>query len=359
MYRVKPLPVTPEDLKQLEIWARSRVAEHRLVLRAKVILGAAAGRTNREIARELSLDEDTIRKWRLRYLERGLDGLKKDLPRGSGPPRLSPEKEREIVETTLHKSPPNATHWSVRTMAEHLGVTKDAVHRTWRKFELKPHLLQTFKLSNDPNFLEKLVDVVGLYMNPPERAMVFSFDEKSQIQALDRTQPLLPMGLGFPARQTHDYKRNGTTTLFAAMNMLDGKIIADCHERHTHEEFLNFLKKMNRETPKGLDLHLILDNYATHKHPNVKKWLARHKRFHFHFIPTSSSWLNLIERWFRELTDKQIRRGTFNSVDKLIEVIERFIEHHNFDPKPFIWSAPVDRILAKIAKIRQQTATPH
>lgn len=307
----------------------------------------------------MSLDEDTIRKWRDRYVTRGLAGVTKDLPRGSGPPRLSAEKEAAIVEATLHTTPRNATHWSVRTMAQAQGVSKDAVHKVWRKYELKPHLLETFKLSRDPKFLEKLEDVVGLYMDPPDRALVFSFDEKSQIQALDRTQPLLPLGFGVPARQTHDYKRHGTTTLFAAMNMLDGSIISRCESRHTNVEFLRFLKLMDKQTPKNLDLHVILDNYATHKHENVRRWLARHKRFHFHFIPTSSSWLNLIERFFGEITEKRIRRGTFTSVPKLIQAIEEYIDNHNSDPVPFIWTAPVERILAKIAKIRQQTSTPH
>ena len=244
-------------------------------------------------------------------------------------------------------------------MAKIHGVSHMTVQRIWRKYELKPHLLQTFKLSNDRNFLEKLEDVVGLYLNPPDNAIVFSFDEKSQIQALDRTQPMLPLGLGVPARQTHDYKRHGTTTLFAAMNMLDGRITGQCMEKHTHQDFIKFLNRLNRETPKALDLHVILDNYATHKHAKVKMWLERHKRFHFHFIPTSSSWLNLIERWFGVITDKRIRRGTFTSVPKLVDAIREFIDHHNIDPRPFVWSASVDKILGKIAKLRNHAVPGH
>lgn len=244
-------------------------------------------------------------------------------------------------------------------MAEAKGVSKSTVHRIWRRYQLKPHLVETFKLSNDPNFLEKLEDVVGLYLSPPEHALVLSVDEKSQIQALDRTQPLLPLRPGIPARQTHDYKRHGTTTLFAALNVAEGTVIAECKPRHRHQEFLQFLKRINRETPKRLELHLIVDNYATHKHPAVKEWLAKHPRFHFHFIPTSSSWLNLVERWFAEITEKRIRRGTFNSVPVLIDAILRYVENHNRDPHKFVWSASVERILDRIAKTKEASGTGH
>lgn len=303
------------------------------------------------------MHKNTVKAWRDRYQNGGLDALMRDAPRPGGKPSITPEHEQRIVEATLYTTPPNATHWSLRTMAKAQGVGRMTVQRVWRKYQLKPHLMETFKLSNDPKFLEKLEDVVGLYLNPPEHAIVLSVDEKSQIQALDRTQLMLPIGPGVPAKQTHDYKRNGTTTLFAALNVAEGTIISDCMERHTHAEFLKFLKKIDRNIAGELDLHVIVDNYGTHKHPKVRAWLAKHPRFHFHFIPTSSSWLNLVERWFGELTQKRIRRGTFKSVKALIDAIDDFIVHHNANPKPFIWSASVERILEKIAKVRHHAGT--
>ena len=244
-------------------------------------------------------------------------------------------------------------------MAEVQGISKDTVHRIWRQHRLQPHRSETFKFSNDPKFFEKLEDVVGLYMDPPDKALVFSFDEKSQIQALDRTQLLLPIRPGIPARQTHDYKRNGTTTLFAALNILEGSVISDCMPRHRHQEFLKFLKQLDQETEQDLDLHLIMDNYATHKHEKVQNWLKRHKRFHFHFVPTSSSWLNLVERFFAEITEKRIRRGTFKSVSELTQAISEYIEKHNKKPKAFVWTASAERIKAKISKLKEIYATGH
>jgi len=258
----------------------------------------------------------------------------------------------EIVELTQHSKPDGQTHWSCRTMAKKVGVSPATVQRVWSARGLKPHLVHTFKLSNDPRFEEKLIDVVGLYVNPPDNAVVLCLDEKSSVQALDRTQPSLPMTKGRAATMTHDYKRNGTTTLFAALDVLTGKVIGQCLPRHRHEEFLRFLRKIEREVPKGLQVHLICDNYATHKHPDVKAWLAKHPRFHLHFTPTSASWLNLVERWFRELTDKALRRGVFHSVPDLIAKIEEYLAAHNDDPKPFVWTATADDILAKVARGR-------
>ena len=257
-----------------------------------------------------------------------------------------------VVQATLHTTPRGATHWSIRTMAKAQGLSRMAVQRIWDRHGLKPHLTKTFKLSRDKHFVEKLYDVVGLYLNPPAKALVLCVDEKSQIQALDRTQPGLPIKKGRCGTMTHDYKRNGTTTLFAALSMLDGKVIGDCMPRHRHQEFIRFLNKIDAETPSPLDLHLIVDNYATHKHPRVKSWMRRHPRFHIHFIPTSSSWLNLVERWFREITDKRIRRGTFRSVEQLIQAITDYIQQHNRSPKPFVWTAKADEILAKVQRAR-------
>lgn len=344
---------------KLETWARGRNTPHKIVLRAKIILLAADGMASKMIAKELGTSQPTVALWRKRFAELGLVGLEKDAPRPGRLPSIPEETVQSVVEATLHTSPRNATHWSVREMAEAKGISKSTVHRIWRRYQLKPHLVETFKLSNDPNFLEKLEDVVGLYLSPPEHALVLSVDEKSQIQALDRTQPLLPLRPGIPARQTHDYKRHGTTTLFAALNVAEGTIIAECKPRHRHQEFVEFLERVDRDTAQHLDLHLIVDNYATHKHPTVKEWLANHPRFHFHFIPTSSSWLNLIERWFAEITEKRIRRGTFNSVPVLIDAILSYVKNHNRDPRKFVWSASVERILDRIAKTKEASGTGH
>ena len=349
----------PEELSTLDKWAQGRRIPARLVERAKIIQMAAEGVPNNEIARRLQVSRPTVQLWRDRFLALRLDGLAKDAPRPGRIPEIPKRKIDAVIEATLHTTPLNATHWSVRSMAKAQGISRMAVQRIWKQHNLKPHLVETFKLSRDKKFLEKLHDVVGLYLNPPDKALVLCVDEKSQIQALDRTQPGLPMKKGRCGTLTHDYKRNGTTTLFAALSMLDGKVIGDCMPRHRHQEFIRFLKKIDSETLAELDLHLIVDNYGTHKHPRVKSWIRRHPRFHLHFIPTSSSWLNLVERWFREISDKRIRRGSFKNVPMLIEAIKAYLDNHNQNPKVFVWSAPVERILDKISKCKEALGTLH
>jgi len=346
------IEVSSDDRATLERWSRGRSTPSRLVLRAKIVLAAAAGQRNDQIAEALDTRPRTVGVWRKRFAASGLAGIAKDAPRGGRPPVQREEQARRIVQATTQTKPAAATHWSTRTLAEHLNVTPSMVQRVWQANGLKPHQTKTFKLSNDKQFVEKLVDVVGLYLNPPQHALVLSCDEKSQIQALDRTQPGLPLKKGRCGTMTHDYKRHGTTTLFAAIELAQGKLITECMPRHRHQEWLEFLKKIDAHTPAELDLHLIVDNYGTHKHPRVNAWLKKHPRFHMHFIPTSSSWLNLIERWFRELTDKMIRRGVFKSVAALIEAITRFIENHNQRPKSFVWTAKVEDILAKVRRAR-------
>jgi transposase len=351
--RVAPKITLTEEVRQtLESWSRGRRTPARQVLRARIVLAAAEGKENRLIAEELGTDRLLVGKWRKRFAEKGLAGIEKDAPRGGRKPTARNALAGKIVEWTTQKKPANATHWSTRTLAEELGTSSSMVNRVWRANGLKPHLTKTFKLSNDKQFVEKLVDVVGLYLSPPEHALVLSCDEKSQIQALDRTQPGLPLKKGRCGTMTHDYKRHGTTTLFAALDMAEGKLIGKCMPRHRHQEWIKFLDLIDQETPAELDLHLIADNYSTHKHPNVKRWLQRHPRFHMHFIPTSSSWLNMVERWFREITDKRIRRDAFTSVPQLIAAIEDFIRQHNENPKPFIWTAKVQDILEKVRRAR-------
>jgi transposase len=313
---------------------------------------AADGHRNQEILAALATDAQTVKRWRTRFAEQGLAGIIKDAPRGGRKPMAREQMAPAIVKKTTREKPRNATHWSTRSLAKELGTSHSMVQRVWKAAGLKPHRVKTFKLSNDPHFEEKLLDVVGLYLDPPEHALVLCADEKSQIQALDRTQPGLPMKKGRCGTMTHDYKRNGTTTLFAAIELAEGQLIGTCMKRHRHQEWLKFLRLIDRETPPDLDLHIIVDNYCTHKHENVKKWLAKHPRFHIHFIPTSSSWLNLIERWFRELTDKRIRLGTFSSVPDLVEVIMDSMNEHNANPKRFTWTAKADDILAKIQRAR-------
>ncbi len=343
---------TPEQVEQLRTWARSRSLPGNVILRARIILAAVEGMSNSKIATSLGVSRPTVLLWRARFEEGGPDALTRELPRGRRFPRLPEAKVREVVEATTQTKPTAATHWSSRTMSKVQGISRAAVQRIWRANGLKPHLMRTFKLSNDPKFVEKLQDVVGLYLNPPERALVLSVDEKSQIQALDRTQPGLPIKKGRAGTMTHDYKRNGTTTLFAALNVLDGKVIGDCMPRHRHQEFLRFMRSVVDQTPADLDLHVILDNYATHKHPAVARWLERNPRVHFHFIPTSSSWLNLVERWFREITDKAIRRGVFHSVQALRVAIDLYIAETNTAPKPFVWTAKAEDIIAKVTRGR-------
>ena len=349
--------LTETEQATLERWARGRVTEARLVQRSRIVLEAAQGRTNKAIADTVGLSAHTVGRWRLRFAEKRCAGIEKDAPRSGRRPVQRDKVARLIIDTTTQEKPLGATHWSVRTLASHLGINREMVRRVWNAAGLKPHLVRTFKLSTDPRFAEKVVDVVGLYLNPPEHALVMCVDEKSQIQALDRTQPGLPLKKGRCGTMTHDYKRNGTTTLFAALNLADGRVIGSCMPRHRHQEWLAFLRRIDRQTPSNLDLHLILDNYQTHKHPKVKKWLENHPRFHMHFIPTSSSWLNLVERVFGDLTEKCIRRGAFRSVAQLITVIEDFLEHRNKDPKPLVWTASAESILEKAARARRVLAT--
>ena len=352
MRRAREITLHDADRTTLERWSRGRSTPARLVTRARIVLAAAEGKENKDIAAELKITRGAVARWRDRFAEMGVAALEKDAPRGGRPPKARHDLVRRIIEMTTQQKPTNATHWSTRTLAKALGTNRSLINRVWRANGLKPHLCRTFKVSNDPRFVEKLIDVVGLYLDPPEHALVLCVDEKSQIQALDRTQPSLPIYPGRCATMTHDYKRNGTTTLFAALDMLEGRLIAQCMPRHRHQEFIKFLKQIDAETPPELDLHLIVDNYATHKHPNVKAWLKRHSRFHLHFIPTSSSWLNLVERWFREITDKRIRRGVFRSVQQLIEAIRAYIDEHNDDPKPFVWTAKAEDILEKVRRAR-------
>lgn len=352
--RVAPVVTLNEDeTRQLEAFARGRSTPARVVFRAKVVLLAAEGKQNLEIAEQLRTTPRAVGRWRQRFVEHRITGILKDAPRGGRPRTISAAKQKLIVRKTLQEKPPKATQWSTRTMAAAAGVSEASVRRIWHAHGLKPHRARTFKLSNDPHFKEKLEDVVGLYVNPPDHAIVLSVDEKSQIQALDRTQPGLPMKKGRCGTMTHDYKRHGTTTLFAALNTLNGKVTASCMPKHRHQEWLWFLRKIDRETPKGKQIHLICDNYSTHKHPNVKAWLAEHPRFHCHFTPTSSSWLNMVERFFRDLTTNQIRRGVFHSVDDLTTTITSYLEVHNSDPKPFVWTAKASDILEKVTRARK------
>jgi transposase len=351
--RVAPaIELTQSEAKILQLLSRAGKTPARLMKRAKIIVLAAQGERNEVIAEKLGLDGRVVSRWRRRFVEKRLAGIEKDLPRGGRKPSKREQVGPLIIETTTQTKPPAATHWSVRTLGERLGIDKSMVHRVWRASGLRPHLSKTFKVSNDKKFIEKVIDVVGLYLNPPEHALVLCADEKTSVQALDRTQPGLPMIKGRLGTMTHDYKRNGTTTLFAALEMAEGKVITTCMDRHRHQEWIKFLNLIDRQTPADLDLHLIVDNYATHKHPKVQAWLKRHPRFYFHFVPTSSSWLNLVERWFRDLTDKQIRRGVFHSVDDLIAAIQAYVEHHNNHPKPFVWTAKAEDIIANYRRAK-------
>jgi transposase len=348
-----PLAMSEEQLVQLKAWVRAPSTPQKIVLRSRICLLAREGRSNRQIARELNTSRPTVVLWRERFAQAGVPGIEHEPPRKPSSRRLDAEQSRRIVETTLRSSPSDATHWSTRSLARHLGISHMSVARVWDANGLQPHRIKTFKLSGDKHFVEKLTDVVGLYLNPPDKALVFCVDEKSQIQALDRTQPGLPLKRGRCGTMTHDYVRHGTTTLFAALNVLEGTVIGECFSRHRHKEFLKFLRQVDRQTPPGLDLHLIVDNYATHKHPSVRGWIQKHPRFHLHFIPTSSSWLNLIERWFAEITRKRIRRGSFKSVADLIQAIELYIDQNNTNPKPFVWTSTKSLKKSRVVKTRQ------
>lgn len=346
------LPMTDGQRGILESLARSRTAPQREVTRAKALLLAADGVATTAIAGELGVSPASVTAWRQRFAEDGLAKFARVREGRGRKASISAEKVAAIVHATLHERPPGETHWSCRSMAKAQGVSPATVQRIWSARGLQPHRVETFKLSNDTRFEEKLIDVVGLYLNPPDKAVVLCMDEKSQIQALDRTQPTLPLKPGRAGTMTHDYKRNGTTTLFAALNVLTGTVIGQCLPKHRNTEFLRFLRRIDREIPNGLAIHLILDNYGTHKHPDVVAWLGKHPRFHLHFTPTSSSWLNLVERWFRDLTGKAIRRGVFKSVPDLIAAIEDYLQANNDNPRPFTWTATAEEILEKVRRGR-------
>jgi transposase len=359
MGKIERISVSVADRERLERLVRDRNTPQKVVWRARIVLLASDGLRAGAIAAAVGKSLLTVRRWRRRYVVKGVDGLLKDATRPSRVKPLPPETIKRVVHMTLHEKPPNATQWSVRSMAKAAGISYSSVQRIWQAHGLKPHLVKTFKVSRDKNFASKVTDVVGLYLNPPDKALVLCVDEKSQIQALDRTQPGLPMKKGRAGTMTHDYKRNGTTTLFAALNMLDGSVIGTCMPRHRHREFLRFLKLIDQKTPADLDLHLIVDNYATHKTPAVKRWLKSHPRFHLHFTPTSASWLNMVERFFAEITRKRIRRSAFKSVAELKNAIMEYLENHNADPKPFIWTKSASEILEKVARAKQVLESQH
>jgi transposase len=352
--RVAPSVMLDSSQQQtLQQWARSRSLPARQVERAKVVLLAADGKSDLEISAALRVSNQKAARWRKRFLRLGLPGLEKDAPRPGRKPAIAASVKEELVHKTTQSKPENATHWSTRTMAAEMGVSEATVRRVWRAHGLKPHLIESFKVSKDKHFAEKLEAIVGLYLNPPEHAIVMCVDEKSQIQALDRTQPGLPLKKGRCGTMTHDYKRNGTATLFAALNVADGTVISMCEDRHRHQEWLQFLRVIDDVTPAGKELYLIADNYATHKHAKVQGWLKRHPRFHVHFTPTSASWLNMVERFFRDLTQNRLRRGVFRDVEELVVAIGDYIDHHNENPKPFIWTAKANDILEKVKRARR------
>jgi len=354
-----PLAVSPEQRRTLEAWTRAHTTPKIVDIRVRIVLAAAEGKSNNAISTELNVTRTSVIAWRRRFAAEGLESLGKVRP-GRGRPRsITPATVAKIVQLTLNTVPEGATHWSCRTMAKQVGVSPASVQRVWREHRLYPHRVSTFKVSKDPQFLEKLTDVVGLYMNPPDNAAVLCIDEKTMIQALDRTQPGLPIKRGKAGTMTHDYKRHGTIDLFAALNILDGEVVGQCTARHRHQEFLRFLRKLDREFPKSLDLHLVLDNSSTHSEVSVRAWLDAHPRFHLHFVPTSSSWLNLVESVFADLTKRRLRRGTFPSLDHLVAAIVDYLDHRNQDPKPFVWTASVESILAKLRGCMPITETIH
>ena len=348
------IELNAEEKDHLEKLSRGRRVSVRLAERATIILLAGKGKNNQEIGQALGITRQKAGRWRMRYAEYGLAGIEKDAPRPGRLPKYDQAVVEEVIEKTLHQSPKGATHWSRSRMAQATGLSESTIGRIWKQHGLKPHLVDTFKLSNDKRFVEKLEDIVGLYLSPPEHAVVFSCDEKSQIQALDRTQPGLPIKPGRCGTMTHDYKRNGTTTLFAALNIADGEVIGSCMQKHRHQEWIRFLNTLKKHAPKDKEIHVICDNYATHKHEKVKAWEKRNKRFHFHFTPTSASWLNMVERFFRDLTENRLKRGVFKSTGELIEAIEEYIQNHNKNPKPFIWTATAKDILEKVKRGRKK-----
>ena len=357
----KPLIIGPEEQSKLELMARRPKTDQRTALRARIVLECAAGKSNTAVASKLKVTLQTVGKWRERFLQGRLGALG-DAPRSGQPRKITDEKVEAVITRTLETRPKDATHWSTRTKAEASGLNQNAIVRIWRAFGLKPHLQENFKLSTDPFFVEKVRDIVGLYLNPPERtrAVVMCVDEKSQVQALDRSQPVLPMRPGQAERRTHDYYRNGTTSLFAALDVATGKVIGRCHQKHRHQEFIRFLDQIDRSVPPGLEIHLVLDNYATHKTPRVAAWFQKRPRYHLHFTPTSGSWLNQVERWFGKITEQRIRRGVFKSVDQLVTSIDEYIAANNKDPKPFVWTATAELIVDKVATLCNRTnLSPH
>lgn len=346
------LVLTDEERETLQRWSRRPKSSQFLALRSRIVLACGRGLTNTQVARELKVTMPTVGKWRQRFVRKRLDGLL-DEPRPGAPRKISDADVERVVTKTLESKPPAATHWSTRGMARATGLSQTAISRIWRAFALQPHRTETFKLSADPLFIDKVRDIVGLYMSPPENAIVLCLDEKSQVQALDRTQPLLPLQPGRPERATHDYARYGTTSLFAAWNVATGEVIGRCHQRHRHQEFLKFLTQIDQAIPEepGVEIHLVMDNYATHKTPRIQRWLAQRPRYHVHFTPTSASWLNQVERFFAEITEKRIRRGAFRSVAALEKAIMDYLTHHNQNPHPFQWTADADLILGRVANI--------
>jgi len=351
--KLPALTLNSSQQQQVRQWLNAHGTPQQVALRCRIVLAAAEGQSESAIARQLGTNRKTVTLWRTRFVEDGLESLWEIAPGRGRKPTYGPEKIKAIVDATLQTKPSGMTHWSCRQMAKSQGVSKSTVSNIWRSHNVKPHRVKRFKLSRDPRFLEKLTDLVGLYLNPPQQAMVICVDEKSQIQALDRTQPGLPLKKGRCGTMTHDYKRHGTTTLFAALEVLEGRVIGQCFERHRHQEFLRFLRRLDQEFPGPVPLHLVMDNYGTHQHPKVRDWLQRHPRFVSHFVPTSSSWLNLIERWFAELTTKRVRRGSFHSVEDLEKAIAEFLAVWNEHPKPFVWTATVESIKAKLSRCRQ------
>ncbi|MBI2820593.1 MAG: IS630 family transposase [Acidobacteria bacterium] len=341
------------DQQQLCQWVSAFGTPQQVALRCRIVLAAAEGQSDYEIAARLEANRKTVMLWRARFEQEGPDGLWEVAPGRGRKPTYGQEKIQSIVDATLRGKPKGMTHWSCRLMADAQGISKSTINNIWQSHNLKPHRVKKFKLSRDARFLEKLTDVVGLYLNPPQQAIVLCVDEKSQIQALDRTQPGLPLKKGRCGTMTHDYKRNGTTTLFAALEVLQGRVVGQCYERHRHQEFLKFLRRLDEEFPGQIPLHLVMDNYGTHKHPRVKAWLQRHPRYVCHFVPTSSSWLNLVERWFGELTSKRIRRSSFGSVQDLNNAIDEFLAAWNENPRPFVWTATVQSIVEKLSRCRQ------
>jgi len=355
----RALPIDENQRKRLRFLANSGKTPQKVALRARIVLLASQGVPNHAIAARLGTTRPTVLLWRSRFQAQGAPGLLKDAPRPGRKKAIPPEVVQRVVEATLHTTPRGATHWSTRTLAQAQGLSHMSVHRIWKQHGLQPHRVETFTLSRDPQFVEKLRDVVGLYLDPPDRALVLSVDAQSQIQALQRTQPGLPLKRGRGGTMPHDYTRHGTTTLYAALGLLDGKVIAQCLPRHRSREFLRFLRTLDQQTPADLDLHLIVDNSGTHKSPPVKRWLKRHPRFHLHFTPTGSSWLNLVERWFRDITQKRIRRGSFASVQELLAAIQEYLDEYNRAPKRFVWTKSADMILAKVERCKAALVTQH